>query len=911
MSSTNVAVAVRCRPISSKESALGSRSVVEVDTEAQSITVASGDDDRRTNTFTFDHVYPGGTSQETIYTDIGAPLITKALEGFNGTVFAYGQTGSGKTFTMMGSLGDAEQAGIVPRLTDDLFDRVTTVIKETGGSLGNDAPSQSSSEGSSATAPVRFFVTVSFLEIYNEVINDLLNPQTDKILKLRENPDTGIYVEHLCELAVKSPSDIIRLIDQGNRVRRVASTAMNERSSRSHSVFTVKIEQKTTKTLEGGIERETALSSKLNLVDLAGSERADKTGAEGSTLKEGAAINQSLMALGGVINALSEGAAHVPYRNSKLTRLLQESLGGNAGTVMVANVSPADYNADETVGTLRYASRAKKIQNKVVRNEDVHERVIRELQEEIERLRAELEAVNSGNGGGGGSRELLTAEQEAELQKKVEIARRAEAELAERIAHMEKAKEHEWNEREQLTAALEEERKNNLNRAIGDVMSSVKEEKKRLILSVRNLQEERAARNKELNANKDTYKLMKKDLEAAMNAYEEMQIAHDRLSKTDPRFDASAEELLRTLDELEQNRASLIEVRGKVSAAKKEIQSIEDEIMAARAELQAAASTIAENDRLRAAIQEEERAAFQSQRDSYLEEQLAAEKKQLEDKKKELQSRESSLNDKNRETADALATCEKKNELLQQELLLVQHERDHLRRQLENRDADIELAHCECGKLEEELRDTSERFHKVELEVEHERSRSKTLEQEIWESQELQMDILRGRIAAQDKELRAMERLALEHKATLRREKVEKAKEQKQAKLQQGKTTASKDASGGGIPDVAESKDGSVSSAHSPFDLAEKDRRIAELEESVSRLTAKTREMEEEFKESGYKIFKGVMDVTAKERQNFLDDRDHLQRLLNQSVQDILHLQQINDDYKRELDLRRSLEADN
>ncbi|EGB09759.1 hypothetical protein AURANDRAFT_24671, partial [Aureococcus anophagefferens] len=389
MASTNVRVAVRCRPLSSKETTMGARTVVNVNKADCSIKVeGDGSEDSKEHMFTFDHVYAPGTNQKDIYDEIGAPLITKALEGYNGTMFAYGQTGSGKTFTMMGVPSDGDLQGIIPRLTGDLFGRAA-----------------------GAPGEVRFMITVSYLEIYNEVIHDLLNPTSGDNLKIREHPDLGIYVEPLCELSVKNPDDIFRLLDQGNKVRRVASTQMNERSSRSHSVFTVKIQQKTA-VEEDGVRRETALASKLNLVDLAGSERASKTGAEGSTLKEGAAINQSLMALGGVINALSEGAPFVPYRNSKLTRLLQESLGGNAATIMVANCSPADYNAEETTGTLRYASRAKKIQNKVTRNEDVHEKVIRELQEEIDRLRAALEAGGGGEGGAGD----LSEAQERELQ---------------------------------------------------------------------------------------------------------------------------------------------------------------------------------------------------------------------------------------------------------------------------------------------------------------------------------------------------------------------------------------------------------------------------------------------------------------------------------------------------------------
>jgi Kinesin motor domain len=201
--------------------------------------------------------------------------------------------------------------------------------------------------------------------------------------QIREHPDLGIYVEGLCELVVKSGEDVMTLLEQGGAVRRVAATNMNEHSSRSHSCFTIKLAQKTTEELEGGISRETSLNSKLNLVDLAGSERAQKTGASGDTLKEGASINKSLMSLGNVITALSEGKkrGHIPYRDSTLTRLLQESLGGNAQTLMLAAISPADYNFDETVSTLRYAHRAKSIENSVTRNEDVNDKMIRELKE--------------------------------------------------------------------------------------------------------------------------------------------------------------------------------------------------------------------------------------------------------------------------------------------------------------------------------------------------------------------------------------------------------------------------------------------------------------------------------------------------------------------------------------------------
>ena len=249
-------------------------------------------------------------------------------------------------------MGSEKDRGLVPRMIDDLFDR-----------------------------KIRFMMTVSYLEIHTEVIHDLLNPHHSASLKIRQGrpKDGGVYVENLTEVAVSGPADIFRLIEQGNRVRHVSSTKMNSESSRSHTILTLKIQQKIPM---DSVERE--LSSKLTLVDLAGSERCQKTGATRQRLKEGAAINQSLMALGGVIHALVSGAQVVPYRNSKLTHVLRESLGGNARTVVVANVSPADYNADETLRTLKYASQAKMIHNNVVRNDDNNGAAVEPSLEDVE-----------------------------------------------------------------------------------------------------------------------------------------------------------------------------------------------------------------------------------------------------------------------------------------------------------------------------------------------------------------------------------------------------------------------------------------------------------------------------------------------------------------------------------------------
>ncbi len=235
---------------------------------------------------------------------------------------------------------------------------------------------------------------MSFLEIYNENVHDLMN--TDgRTLKVREHPKLGVYVEDLVELSVKDHLEIEKRMIEGNSMRHVAATKMNEHSSRSHSVFTIKVEQKDTSDTS---PEAIALQAKINLVDLAGSERVGKTEAEGNTLKEAAMINTSLSALGQVINCLADPKkrnGHIPFRSSKLTRLLQESLGGNTITVMIAACSPADRNFEETLNTLQYANRAKNIQNSSRKNVTNPQHLVKELRQQLEELQAKLMAGNS------------------------------------------------------------------------------------------------------------------------------------------------------------------------------------------------------------------------------------------------------------------------------------------------------------------------------------------------------------------------------------------------------------------------------------------------------------------------------------------------------------------------------------
>uniref|UniRef100_A0A674PP15 Kinesin family member 13B n=1 Tax=Takifugu rubripes TaxID=31033 RepID=A0A674PP15_TAKRU len=312
--------------------------------------------------------------QEVVFQCLGESLLHNAFQGYNACIFAYGQTGSGKSYTMMGS---GDQPGLIPRLCSALFDRTQKEQREEES----------------------FTVEVSYMEIYNEKVRDLLDPKGGRqALRVREHKVLGPYVDGLSRLAVASYKDIESLMSEGNKSRTVAATNMNEESSRSHAVFNI-ILTHTLKDLQSGTSGEKV--SRLSLVDLAGSERAAKTGAAGERLKEGSNINKSLTTLGLVISALAEqGTAKnknkfVPYRDSVLTWLLKDCLGGNSRTAMVATVSPAADNYEETLSTLRYADRAKNIVNHAVVNEDPNARIIRELREEVEKLRDQLTQAES------------------------------------------------------------------------------------------------------------------------------------------------------------------------------------------------------------------------------------------------------------------------------------------------------------------------------------------------------------------------------------------------------------------------------------------------------------------------------------------------------------------------------------
>ncbi|XP_078695935.1 osmotic avoidance abnormal protein 3-like isoform X12 [Branchiostoma floridae x Branchiostoma belcheri] len=374
MASEAVKVIVRCRPLNEREKNLNCDVVISMEGGIQCGIIKPDRQDEPPKLFTFDGSYDMVSTTEKIYDDVAYPLVESVVEGYNGTVFAYGQTGCGKSFTMQGIEEPATQRGIIPRAFEHIFESIA-VAEDT-----------------------KYLVHASYLEIYNEEIRDLLGKDHKQKLELKEHPDRGVYVKDLSKHSVHNVPECERIMEMGWKNRSVGATLMNADSSRSHSIFTIFLEMCSTDK-----EGETHLrAGKLNLVDLAGSERQAKTGATGDRLKEATKINLSLSALGNVISALVDGKSkHIPYRDSKLTRLLQDSLGGNTKTLMIACLSPADNNYDETLSTLRYANRAKNIKNKPRINEDPKDALLREYQEEIQRLKAMLAAkgITSGQPG--------------------------------------------------------------------------------------------------------------------------------------------------------------------------------------------------------------------------------------------------------------------------------------------------------------------------------------------------------------------------------------------------------------------------------------------------------------------------------------------------------------------------------
>ncbi|KAI6240085.1 Kinesin-like protein [Aphelenchoides fujianensis] len=519
----NVKVVVRCRPLSAQEIQQGHRSAVQVDKIAKTVSVRTSINEI-TKSYTFDDVFDWDSNQITIYNSVARPIIENVLKGIQrfvpaSTIFAYGQTGTGKTYTMSGGDSKAEERGIIPNSFAHIFDHISKCKQDK-----------------------------TFLVHLQRRKSAICWPKNQKHgLEIKERPDIGVFVKDLSSVTVSSADHMYKIMQFGNINRHIGATNMNEQSSRSHALFTVTIECS-----EKINNHQHLTQGKLHLVDLAGSERQTKTGASGERLKEASKINLSLSTLGNVISALVDAkATHIPYRNSKLTRLLQDSLGGNSKTVMVANIGPATYNYDETISTLRYANRAKNIKNVARINEDPKDALLRKFQQEIEQLRKQLE-----NEDGSGESEDEDAEVDgdrerpqhthwdekiremeqdiAERRKKLDEERgMAEGErrrLADELLRKEQELAHSKSEHEKLTnklAAIERKL------IVGGENMLEKAEKQAQLLEQSNVELERARHNEsQLRKRLETRQAERLDIEEKYNTLqEEVNVKTKRLKR--------------------------------------------------------------------------------------------------------------------------------------------------------------------------------------------------------------------------------------------------------------------------------------------------------------------------------------------------------------------------------------------
>lgn len=359
----NVRVVIRVRPMNRKETICQMEHVILTDGANGLLMLRKPKSTEKPKIFKFDHIFTEYSLQKDVYKYVAFPIVEKVIQGYNGTIIAYGQTGTGKTYTMAGKNDEVNQ-GIIPNTFNHIFSIISNMRQSRS-----------------------FVVNVTYLEIYNEDVRDLLSTNPGQKLEVRERLDLGVYVQNLMGFTVDSIKSITRLMERGNQNRITRSTLMNDVSSRSHAIFTITIEARdedNNKTTVG----------KLNLVDLAGSERLSRTHAKGDRLKEAGSINQSLSVLGNVISALVDGrSTYIPYRNSKLTRLLQDSLGGNSKTVMIAMVSPAEIDYEESLCTLRYASRVKYIKNNTKLNIGANKGLIERFEEKIAQLKEKISQI--------------------------------------------------------------------------------------------------------------------------------------------------------------------------------------------------------------------------------------------------------------------------------------------------------------------------------------------------------------------------------------------------------------------------------------------------------------------------------------------------------------------------------------
>lgn len=548
----NVRVVVRTRPLNEKEISTNCNEVVKIDEVRGTVTVKNpqGGSSEPPKTFTFDIVFGPNCKQLDVYNKVARPVVDCVLEGYNGTIFAYGQTGTGKTYTMEGLRAIPEKRGIIPNSFAHIFGHIAKAEGDT-----------------------RFLVRVAYLEIYNEEVKDLLGKDQNARLEVKERPDVGVYVKDLSAFVVNNADDMDRIMTLGNKNRSVGATNMNMHSSRSHAIFTVTIECS-----EKGPDGEQHVRvGKLHLVDLAGSERQAKTGATGQRLKEATKINLSLSTLGNVISSLVDGkSTHIPYRNSKLTRLLQDSLGGNSKTVMVANVGPADYNYDESISSLRYANRAKNIKNRAKINEDPKDALLRQFQKEIEDLKKQLQD--------GGVDDEEGSEEESESEEEI-----IDENGQKRIVKKKRAKRHISKEKmAEIQAKIEEDR-----RLLESKKDMAEEERNKVKADLEKKESELQRYQDEQEQLKQKLSVIEKKIivggENLLEKAEEQERLLEESAKELEERKEKEEELKKALEEKEQERLDIEEkyssLQDEVAGKTKKLKRVWTMLMQAKSEI--------------------------------------------------------------------------------------------------------------------------------------------------------------------------------------------------------------------------------------------------------------------------------------------------------------------------------------
>ena len=543
--SESVKVVMRCRPLTAKEMEDQRECIVNVDMDIGSIQVYNPGNIKELKSFTFDHTYDWRATQQLIFEQTALPILESIMEGYNGTIFAYGQTGTGKTYTMEGNDNETDK-GIIPRSIDWIFNNIKNY------------PAQ------------QFLVRVSFVEIYNEEVRDLLSKTKRQKLNVREK-DKVFYVENVTVIQAENSQMTLDIMKAGRVNRATGATKMNPGSSRSHSIFSITVESST---LDEQGEAHYKVG-KLNLVDLAGSERQSKTESTGERFIEATKINLSLTCLGSVINKLVSGKQqYIPYRDSKLTMLLQDSLGGNTKTVMIANVGPADYNYDETLNTLWYASRAKKIKNKPRINEDPKDALLRQYQEEIELMKKKLLAMGkadlvmqiSGNSGVG--RNIINEEKQ-----------------------IQKASEDMENERRQFKAQSEAE----INK-IKEQKNKSEEEKKKLIEEIKKKNEENNIKKKEGEELLAKYKKIKGQMIKGDDTQKKVKEQEIEIRRQREELEIKKREEQRLKEIQEEKEKNTFDLKKKYDTKKQNIDDLNDKIGKIQAQLEAKSRENKENE---------------------------------------------------------------------------------------------------------------------------------------------------------------------------------------------------------------------------------------------------------------------------------------------------------------------------